>query len=564
MEHKKDLGKLFKERLADTEMAPKKSLWPDIEKTLDRKKRRRFYFIWLASLLGVLLVGLILLVQVFKKEPVKNFEDDIFQIAPENTDANSDFEKIKSDRQINEKIGIDRDNTTDSLYHSTTVSNGNNLPDTKLDPEQGGLKKNNSSVIEPVDLEGEKKSASTKFKKEKKNGEVLKKSSYENNTDDERFTNIRTEGIENSPVNSGNSEFGSRIGNTDSANSNLQTQIDRNYKSLNTAGSDLKPSRNNLNNQNSRNTDYSPIDGPKKDVLENDGSYTKNPPGNLSSEIADSAGKKSVLSNLKDNKIDIAQSNSIPIDSLTKTRPQPKKIEKDSVTLLSPEEKRVRTHQIYPFVGTSSYGALSKKSTIDARLDDNTKNSSPELSYGVLMVFEITEKLAVRIGAIHNSLEKSTLNVPIDPNGLNTNYAGIEYGDNSNYLTFSNRFTVPEEITLTEKLSYFEIPLNMSYNLWQKGILRFDAIGGVGVSRLTKNEILYIRPSGESGILGENRSYAQGSFGFHLGLGVDFRINEYLQLHLEPIIKPQLGLYDNKISNNPYIFNLHFGMKYRL
>lgn len=59
MEDNKDLGKLFKERLANAEAEPSSALWSQIEKTLDHKRRRRgFIWLWLGliALLGISII----------------------------------------------------------------------------------------------------------------------------------------------------------------------------------------------------------------------------------------------------------------------------------------------------------------------------------------------------------------------------------------------------------------------------------------------------------------------------------------------------------------------------
>lgn len=197
-------------------------------------------------------------------------------------------------------------------------------------------------------------------------------------------------------------------------------------------------------------------------------------------------------------------------------------------------------------------------------MDNNSKTTSPQLSYGVLVVFQIDKTWGVGLGAIHNELEKSTMGVLIDPNGLNSNYKGTAYADNTNYVSFSNKFSGPEEIILQEKLSYLEVPVDISYTIWRSGNLGLDAIGGIGVQKLTKNEIIYIRSSGESEVLGENRTYSKGSFDMHLGLGLDYRISQVFQLHLEPMFRPQIGFYEDNIGDHPFIVNVHFGLKYKL
>jgi len=541
MENKKDLGKLFKERLADTEIAPEKTLWSDIEQTLDRKKRRRFYIIWIASLLSVFLGGF-LLMQIVTEEPVKNFEKDALQTAPRNTDVNSNFDKTESSNQDNEKIVIEKNTAEDSLRRAAAIRDTDNLPDTKLDSEQNDLETDTDSAIKTVKVGTEEKSELTRFKKARENGEVLK-------TKSDDSTGIKGSTVNTTPVKT--------------ISSNRNTDARRPDGSMGNASSRT------LDYQNSGMTDSRLKNISKSADLKNDEPYTKKPLVNPWSEIANTDGNKKSLEGINEKRRMVAPNDSLPkdrlrVDTLAKTRPQPKKIERDSAVLLPPEEKKLKTYQAYPFVGTSSFGAFSKESAIDPRLNDNTKTSTPELSYGVLIIFEINEKLAVRIGALHNSLEKSTMNVPIDPNNLNTNYAGIEYAKNSSYVAFSNRFATLEEIVLQEKLSYLEIPLDITYNIWQNGKFRLDGVGGISVQTLTENEILFKRSSGESGVLGKNRSYAGGNIGLRLGFGLDYRINEFLQLHLEPILKPQIGFYENKIGNNPFILNIHFGLKYRL
>ncbi|MGB6152713.1 MAG: hypothetical protein WBG48_12030, partial [Pricia sp.] len=298
MEHKKDLGKLFKERLADTETAPEKSLWPDIEKTLDRKRKKRFYGIWLSSLLEVFLAGLILIL-FFTEEPVQKTENNALQPVIENTDANLNLKKVESTHQNSD------------------------------------LKTDTDSTLDTVDVGAKKKSLSTKLKRPKKNRAVLKTSGderqkskdstvpielletlvrdgTENSAENTEIT--RTEGgIENVVINRDES----KIENTRTANeipdsqttsdiseknqTDIQTKAENileqspwmgNSESSNTAEPDLNAGSNTLDYQDSRKTDSTLKNLRKKTDSKKRESYVKDPRKNPSSQIANSDGTK--------------------------------------------------------------------------------------------------------------------------------------------------------------------------------------------------------------------------------------------------------------------------------
>ena len=86
MENKKDLGTLFKKRLAEAEAEPSDNLWDSIESTLDskRKKRGGFLFFWSALVLILILLGTtyILLGDSFGEKEIENIETPVVKIDP--------------------------------------------------------------------------------------------------------------------------------------------------------------------------------------------------------------------------------------------------------------------------------------------------------------------------------------------------------------------------------------------------------------------------------------------------------------------------------------------------
>jgi|GEM_PF-6727752 len=112
MKHKKDIGKLFGEKLADLEVEPKNASWATIEKTLRQKRRTRLGYIWFSTLLA-----LVFLITIF------NFvqeDDSVSEEKNQTSDSpisESDSQKIKQS-EATQKIAYD-------LKENDTVYRGN-------------------------------------------------------------------------------------------------------------------------------------------------------------------------------------------------------------------------------------------------------------------------------------------------------------------------------------------------------------------------------------------------------------------------------------------------------
>lgn len=63
MEQKKDIGKLFKNKLVDGKKSPTQEVWKKINHTLDQHatRRKRFIYYWLAGGIVLILIGSIVL-----------------------------------------------------------------------------------------------------------------------------------------------------------------------------------------------------------------------------------------------------------------------------------------------------------------------------------------------------------------------------------------------------------------------------------------------------------------------------------------------------------------------
>ena len=92
MEHKKDIGTLFEEKLQNKTVTPKNNLWKDVDTALTQraKRRKKIYWSW-GIVTGILIIAGI----VFSSIISKNNNDPIKQSSPLTTTTQSDLEPHK-------------------------------------------------------------------------------------------------------------------------------------------------------------------------------------------------------------------------------------------------------------------------------------------------------------------------------------------------------------------------------------------------------------------------------------------------------------------------------------
>lgn len=123
MENKKDLGLLFKKRLAGVEAEPSDNLWESIESTLDNKQKKRggFLFFWSALVLILMLLGTIYVLfgDSFSEKEVEKIENPVVKIdlphknSPKNVNSKKPESISESNRgQINSEDSNNLDKNT--------------------------------------------------------------------------------------------------------------------------------------------------------------------------------------------------------------------------------------------------------------------------------------------------------------------------------------------------------------------------------------------------------------------------------------------------------------------
>ncbi len=240
------------------------------------------------------------------------------------------------------------------------------------------------------------------------------------------------------------------------------------------------------------------------------------------------------------------------------------------------ESTSTRKWNISPTIAPVYYSSLGNGSPIDSQFADNTKSGQVNMSYGLQVAYAINKRFSIRSGVSKVDLSYHTEDVGFTPSAsLNKNLESVDYNTSSEAILVSDignvgvsEFTdVTRNATnttqniglLNQSIGYIEVPLEMKYALVNKKI-GINMIGGMSTLFLQDNEISIEAGDFETPI-GKANNLNEVSFSGNIGLGIDYKITKQLEINLEPIFKYQLNTFNTNTDNfKPYYFGVYTGV----
>ena len=124
-------------------------------------------------------------------------------------------------------------------------------------------------------------------------------------------------------------------------------------------------------------------------------------------------------------------------------------------------------------------------------------------------------------------------------------------------------FNANDIVSIEQNISYIEVPVGFQYRFINKRV-SFSVNPGLSLLILSNNEIYATAASGQSIFVGRETNLNGLSLAFNFGLGGHYNINEKWRLNVEPVFRYQLNPYANNLSNfRPYYIGAQFGMSYK-
>lgn len=244
-------------------------------------------------------------------------------------------------------------------------------------------------------------------------------------------------------------------------------------------------------------------------------------------------------------------------------------------------EKRKEKWSVGPSVAPVYFNAMGEGSPIHSNFVSNSKSGQTNLSYGMVVSYELSEKLRIRSG-IHkanygyntNEIEFSS-SAELGPSALISN---IDYAMASRNVVVNSRkteaFNDPSiaadalaanssrDGLMSQNFGYLEVPLELNYALLDKKF-GINLIGGVSSLFLMDNSIS-LESGGLATEVGEANNLNNVNFSTNIGFGVNYKFTPQLQLNVEPLFKYQLNTFSQTSGTfNPFSIGIYSGINFK-
>lgn len=542
MGDKKHIDRLFQEGFKDFEATPSDAVWENIEVQLNaKKKKHRVIPIWwrYAGAAALLLLLLTIGGAYYNNNdaPSVNQVTDTENAMPENLEENNST-------NLNEvKNAIVNGDSNDNEHIENTESN--HVTTKNLEEKKDSHKVLNTSTNNIANTEHtEEEKDSEKLQNTLKNTTSIVSSDSEKNKGQVIQENSTSEKEQHAINNLLNTESNKAVAR------NLEEKKDGN-KAFNV-------SKNNTLSDSEKN---SQVAQQNKTELINQKRAKEiiNGTSNNKDAITEKENTEVVVNN------DTEEENNLTIEEAINNT-------KDLIE----EEENLNRWSIAPNAAPVYFNTLGDGSSLDPQLNNNSKSSELNISYGIAASYAINKKLSIRSGINRVNLGYNTNGVVVfQAVGISSSSRALQnvsttqtnnLQDNvslvSNQGLTSNK--VPETFSssttsINQDLGYIEVPLEIQYALLNKKF-GVNLIGGFSSFFLNNNEIFSESVEGERTFLGEATNINNVSYSANLGLGFNYQISKKIDLNLEPMFKYQINTFNNTSGDfKPYFIGVYTG-----
>lgn len=510
MSERKNLERLFQEKLEHFEVAPPENLWSNIETELkkDKKKRRIIPFWWkFSGVAALFIVGFGILTIVSNRENPNDVINGTNTIVTKEKNNPNDNSAIRSSEN-SDGITKSKENSPSNANSTTTqIADVNSLE-----------KEKNNAKISPSNNDQN----SVGFTKQNEKNSVA---SHSNKTKKQRTKNQ----IETNVVN------------------HSETVVEVNHNNS------IKKDKNNSNS----------IE--KKSSGEQNSQVTLTNPNNIQEE-------KIAMKNSND--IDLTKGDIVKkSDSTAIATVEPNAMEEllKGKEKESTQKQKINRWQVTPNLAPVYFGSFANGSPLDDMLNSNTKSYNTNMSYGVGVNYAVSKKVKIRTGINIFNVDYDTQGIVfyqqenaktmknVDPTvqGSMIQIKPLSYVDTQLDRVVSERF----DGVLNQKMGYIEMPVEMSYKIINKKF-GVELIGGFSTLYLNNNEV-FLKTDGLNMKIGEANNLNNIHFSSNFGIGLNYKLFKKFDARIEPSFKYQINTFSSETEFKPYIFGVYSGVSYR-
>ncbi|TDW49798.1 hypothetical protein EV144_102221 [Flavobacterium sp. 270] len=216
-------------------------------------------------------------------------------------------------------------------------------------------------------------------------------------------------------------------------------------------------------------------------------------------------------------------------------------------------------YSVSAFYGPALFGSLSNQSMVNPILSNRSKGHPITSHYGFYFK-SMYNKLGFRVGVSKINLKITT---SLDQNQLITNYNNITLKYYSSEM-INNEFKNSGPVDLEQKLSYYEMPLEFNYALKKdESPFGIEVFTGFSILILDDNKLFLSSDKIKNKQIGKVKSISETNLSYNLGLGLNYKLTEKIQLDFNPIFKYYLTTFNEGNASKPYSLSIQSGVTYK-
>jgi|GEM_PF-1144189 len=213
-------------------------------------------------------------------------------------------------------------------------------------------------------------------------------------------------------------------------------------------------------------------------------------------------------------------------------------------------------------------------SSIGEDFKDNAKSPGFNVSYGVLVGYNVAPKLTVRTGVhqVNMSYTTQQINYGFDVQVLSAplqfnRQAVTDLGQSQGRSAFSQELVSDGNTfnglsgEISQRLAFVEVPLEVSYRLIDRKV-SLNVTGGMSALFLTDNSVA-VFDGAKRLDLGADSNFNDFHQSANLGLGLGYKFSDKLGAIVEPVFKYQLNALKRDVADfRPYNIGLYTGITF--
>lgn len=248
--------------------------------------------------------------------------------------------------------------------------------------------------------------------------------------------------------------------------------------------------------------------------------------------------------------------------------------EEKELDLVTEVNKAHKGWSVAPIVAPIFFDSFNNVgSPLDSQFENNAKQGSSTVSYGVKVNYAINNKWSFQSGVSIMNVGYRVEDIIVNPTAISSSLLNnVSYSPEAAIVNVNARQesaaafretsrTLGATGDLNQEFGYVEIPLEVKYRV-TNGKFGIHLVAGFSSLILNNNDV-FVSADSFTTDLGEANNLNSLNFSGNFGLDFDYLINRKLFINVAPMLKLQTNTFSATQNFEPYVIGVYTGINYK-